>query len=169
MKNPRETNLREINSREIDPREILGPIAHIYRSHLAYMTKELEAYRVGSGQFEFLLFLYHKDGVSQETLAKMLKVSKATSARAIQNLEKEGYVYRERDESDLRAYRVYLTDKGKEMRNIIFKKQASFMDLLFSDFSFEEKEIFRILIHKAVIKLFEPGFEPPSDRPADLK
>jgi len=169
MENPREKNLREIDSREIDPREILGPIAHIYRSHLAYMTKELEAYRVGSGQFEFLLFLYHKDGVSQETLAKMLKVSKATSARAIQNLEKEGYVYRERDESDLRAYRVYLTDKGKEMRNIIFRKLTAFTDILFSDFTFEEKEIFRLLIHKAAIKLFESGFEPPSERSDDME
>ncbi len=114
------------NLREIDPREILGPIAQIYRSNLVFMTRGLEAYRIRSGQFEFLIVLYHKDGVSQETLAKLLKVSKATSARAIQNLEKEGYVYRERDESDLRAYRVYLTEKGKKMRNIIFKKNDCF-------------------------------------------
>jgi DNA-binding MarR family transcriptional regulator len=156
-------------SGEIDPREILGPIAHIYRSYLAYMAKELEAHRVGSGQFEFLIILYHRDGISQETLAKILKVSKATSARAIQSLEKEGYVYRERDENDLRAYRVYLTEKGKEMRNIILKKLISFMDILFSDFTLEEKEIFRLLIHKASIKLFDPGFEPPSDRPDNMK
>lgn len=156
-------------SRETDPREILGPIAHIYRSHLAYMVKELEAYGVGSGQFEFLLILYHKDGVSQETLAKILKVSKAKSTRAIQSLEKEGYVYRQRDESDLRAYRVYLTEKGKEMRDIILEKLISFMDILLSDFTLEEKEIFRLLLHKAAIKLFESGFEPPTDRPSELK
>jgi DNA-binding MarR family transcriptional regulator len=162
-------DLKEVKLREIDPREILGPIAHIYRNNLAYMAKELEAYRIGSGQFEFLLFLYHKDGVSQETIAKTLKVSKSTIARAIQNLEKEGYVYRERDKSDLRAYKVYLTDKGKEMRNIIFKKQASFIDILFSDFTFEEKEIFRLLIHKASIKFFDHGFKPPSYRPDDMK
>lgn len=47
---------REVTQREKDPREILGPIAHIYRSNLAYMVKELESYRVGSGQFEFLPF-----------------------------------------------------------------------------------------------------------------
>jgi len=160
-------NFGEVNLKEIDPREILGPIAHIYRSNVAHMAKELEAYRVGSGQFEFLLFLYHKDGVSQETIAKTLKVSKATSARAIQSLEEEGYVYREKDESDLRAYKVYLTEKGKEMRDIISKKQTSFISILFSDFTFEEIEIFRLLIHKAVIKLFEPGFEPPSNRSDD--
>lgn len=143
---------------------LLGPIAHIYRSHIAYMVKELEAYRVGSGQFEFLLFLYHKDGVSQETLAKLLKVSKATSARAIRDLEKEGYVYRQRDEHDNRAYKVYLTEKGKEMRNVIFEKLTSFMDFLFSDFTLEEKEILKLLLRKASIKLFEPGLKPP---PAD--
>jgi DNA-binding MarR family transcriptional regulator len=156
-------------SGEIDPREILGSIAHIYRSHLTYMAKELEAYHVGSGQFEFLLILYHRDGVSQETLAKILKVSKATSTRAIQSLEKEGYVYRQRDENDLRAYRVYLTEKGKEMRGIILGKLTSFIDILFSDFNLEEKENFRLLIHKASIKLFEPGLELPSHRPENRK
>jgi DNA-binding MarR family transcriptional regulator len=148
---------------------LLGPLAHIYRSHLAYMAKELETYRVGSGQFEFLLVLYHKNGISQETLAKILKVSKATSARTIQNLEKEGYVYRQRDENDLRAYRIYLTEKGKEMRDIIFGKLNSFIDLLFSDFTVEEKKIFRLLANKASSKLFEPGLEPPSDRSDDAK
>ncbi|HII79782.1 MAG TPA: MarR family transcriptional regulator [Methanosarcina sp.] len=142
-----------------DPREICGPIAHIYRSHLAYMAKELEAYRIGSGQFDFLMVLYHKDGISQETLAKILEVSKATSTRAVQNLEKEGYVYRQRDENDLRAYKVYLTEKGKEMRYIILEKLISFVDALLSDFTPGEKEIFRLLIHKAEFKLCKCGLE----------
>jgi DNA-binding MarR family transcriptional regulator len=133
------------------------------------MAKELEEYRVRSGQFEFLLYLYHEDGVSQETLAKFLKVSKATSARAVQSLEKEGYIIRQRDEKDQRAYKVYLTEKGKEMREIIFKKLNSFKDILFSDFTLEEKEIFRLLIRKASIKLFEPEFEPSFERPNETK
>ena len=153
-----------------DPRKIIGPIAHIYRSHLAYMIKELEDYRIGSGQFDFLMVLYHKDGVSQENLAKILKVSKATSTRAIQSLEKEGYVYRQRDENDLRAYKVYLTEKGKEIRSVVLEKLISFVDTLLSDFTPEEKEIFRQLVQKASFKLLEPGFEPPCpDRPGDMK
>jgi DNA-binding MarR family transcriptional regulator len=52
------------------------------------------------------MVLYIKDGISQEILAKTLKVSKATSTRSIKSLEKEGYVYRQRDKNDLRAYRV---------------------------------------------------------------
>lgn len=142
-----------------DPREICGPIAHIYRSHLAYMAKELEDYGIGSGQFDFLMVLYRKDGISQEALAKILKISKATSTRAIQSLEKEGYVYRQKDENDLRAYRVYLTEKGKEMRDIILEKLNSFVDTLLSDFTHEEKEKFRLLVHKASVKLCGSGIE----------
>jgi len=151
-----------------DPREICGPIAHIYRSHLAYMAKELEAYRIGSGQFDFLMVLYQRDGISQETLARILKVSKATSTRAIQSLEKEGYVYRQRDKDDLRAYKVYLTEKGKEIRRVVLEKLISFVDTLLSDFTPEEKETFRRLVKKAALKLFEPGFEPP-ERPEAAK
>ena len=133
---------------------LLGPIAHIYRSQVAYMAKELEAYHVGSGQFEFLLFLYHEDGISLEKLAKALRVSKSTSTRAIQSLEKEGYVYRQRDENDLRAYRVYLTEKGTGMRDIILKKLTSFVNTLLADFTLEEMKILWLLLNKASIKLF---------------
>lgn len=99
------------------------------------MTKEFKAYRIGSGQFDFLMVLYRKDGISQENLAKILNVSRAKSTRAIQNLEKESYVYRQRDENDLRAYRVYLTEKGKKVKDIILEKSIFFVDNLLSDFT----------------------------------
>ncbi|HIH75687.1 MAG TPA: MarR family transcriptional regulator [Methanosarcina sp.] len=153
-----------------DPREICGPIAHIYRSHIAYMAKELEEYGIGSGQFDFLMVLYRKDGISQETLARALKVSKATSTRAIQGLEKEGYIYRQKDENDLRAYRVYLTEKGKEMRGVILEKLISFVDTLLSDFTPEEEKVFKQLVQKAAFKLCESGCElRGKDRQDDSK
>ena len=56
------------------------------------------------------------------------------------------------------------------MRDIVFEKLISFVDILLSDFTSEEKEYFRQLVQKAAFKLLEPGFEPPcSDRPADMK
>ena len=144
-----------------DPRAICGPIAHIYRSHLAYMARELKPYGIRSGQFDFLMVLYRRDGISQETLAKALKVSKATSTRAIMSLEKEGYVYRQVDETDHRAYKVYLTEKGKEMRGVVLEKLLAFVDTLLSDFTPEEKKEFRHLVQKAVKNFCEPGFKPP--------
>ncbi len=56
-----------------DPREILGSIAIIYRSHLACMAKELEAYRIGSGQFDFLWFCTARTASLRKLLQKLLK------------------------------------------------------------------------------------------------
>lgn len=144
-----------------DPRAICGPISVIHRSHVAYMSKQLEPYGIGSGQFDFLMILYGRDGISQETLAKILKISKATSARAIRSLEKEGYVRRQVDENDRRAYRVYLTENGRKMREVILEKMFAFVETLFLTFTPEEKEEFMYLVQKAARKLFEPGLEPP--------
>jgi DNA-binding MarR family transcriptional regulator len=57
-----------------DLREICDPIAIIHWNHLANMGKKFKAYRIGTGKFDFLMALYRKDGSSQETLAKILKV-----------------------------------------------------------------------------------------------
>lgn len=106
------------------------------------------------------MVLYIKDdGILQGILAKTLKVSKATSTRSIKNLEKEGYVYRERDEKDLRAYRVYLTEEGKEVRKVILEKLVFFADMLLSDFTLEERELLRRLIRKASFKFHESEFK----------
>lgn len=42
-------------------------------------------------------------------------MNKATTARAISKLTQKGYVIRKRDEADNRAYKIYLTKKGREI------------------------------------------------------
>ncbi|MEZ5334102.1 MAG: MarR family transcriptional regulator [Methanolobus sp.] len=65
--------------------------------------------------FAFLLTLSHKDGCSQESLARYLRLSKATATRAITALEKEGYVFREKDEDDRRIFRVSSLKKAGKL------------------------------------------------------
>lgn len=69
-------------------------------------------------------------------------------------------MYRQRDENDLRAYRVYLTEKGKEVRKVILEKLVFFVDALLSDFTPEERELLRRLIRKASLKFHESEFKP---------
>lgn len=77
--------------------------------------EKIEPYGIGSGQFPFLMRLYREDGINQESLSDYLKIDKGTTARAIQKLVDEGYVFRQRDEKDRRSYRVFLTEKGKKL------------------------------------------------------
>ena len=69
--------------------------------------------------------------------------------RAIKKLESEGYIFRKRDENDRRAYKVYLTEKGKAIQETIWQKLADWDNMVFSNFSTEERESLQLLLNKA--------------------
>lgn len=91
-------------------------ISLLYRYGQIFVNKELEPYAIGKGQFLFLLALYKQDGMRQEELVHLLKMDKGTTARAINKLEKAGYVRREPARDDLRVNQVFLTSQALEFR-----------------------------------------------------
>ncbi|MBD3109601.1 MarR family transcriptional regulator [Bacillus sp. AGMB 02131] len=97
-------------------------IAKIHCKGSSIISKELQEFGIGSGQFPSLLRLYQQDGISQEELAKQLLVDKATITRAIKKLEEENLVYRIRDEKDKRYYKVFITKKALDIKEEVFKK-----------------------------------------------
>lgn len=116
-------------------------ISIIYRYAQNYMTRELEPYNIGGGQFIFLGALYRQDSISQETLSKKLNIDKGTTARAINKLEKEGYVVRKENPEDRRAYKVFLTKKALEIKPEINKVLKNWTKVLSKDFTEDEKEM----------------------------
>ena len=123
-------------------------IAFLHRCNLGYMAKHLESYGIGGGQFGFLMALYHQDGMHQEELAKMFLVNRATAARAVQKLEAEGYVQRVQDPSDKRALRVYLTEDGRKLKDVVIQLSIRRRADLFKGFSGEEQAAFLRLLAK---------------------
>ena len=67
-----------------------------------------------SGQL-ILMELAKRDGRTQLDLATATGLKAPTTSVALQKLEREGYVSRKTDEYDLRATRVFLTEKGREV------------------------------------------------------
>lgn len=130
-------------------------ISHLFRSINIYLSKELEPYGIGSGQFPFLMRLLHHEGVSQESLASMLRYDRATITRSVNKLEDLGFVSRKRDPNDKRAYCIYLTDKGREMESVLFDISAKLNDVLLKGFNDEEKAMFIALIGKAAMNIAE--------------
>ncbi|MBU7018523.1 MAG: MarR family transcriptional regulator [Theionarchaea archaeon] len=130
-------------------------ISCIYRYTQMYIGKELEKYRIGSGQFSFLMTLYRRDGITQEDLANLLHVDKATSARAVKNLEKEGYIARKEDAEDKRKYRVFVTEKGREIESMMKSISSEWTARLLSGFTEDEKESVTIFLEKMVKNISE--------------
>ncbi|MEE9151372.1 MAG: MarR family transcriptional regulator [Thermoplasmata archaeon] len=124
------------------PKESIGRwISLIYRQGQIHIGKELQVYNIGSGQFPFLTVLYDEDGLSQEEISRILNVDKATAGRDIKRLAEEGYVERKRNPEDRRAYKIFLTEKGKKVKPVIRRVLSSWTSILSSDFTEEEKDL----------------------------
>ncbi len=88
-------------------------ISIISRCGQIYLDRELAPLKIGSGQVRILKALGVQDGISQERIRLLFHLDKATVAKAVKPLLREGYITRERQVEDKRAYRVCLTDKGR--------------------------------------------------------
>ncbi len=123
-------------------------ISILYRYRQNYLGKSLDSYNIGSGQYFFLLVLSKNDGISQEKLSDFLKIDKATTAKAIKKLEDEGYVARNVDAMDKRAYQVILTQKGWDAIPVIDKFIRDWEKLVTNDFSESESVLIEGLLER---------------------
>ncbi|RED55746.1 MarR family winged helix-turn-helix transcriptional regulator [Cohnella lupini] len=88
-------------------------ISAIYRHMQILIAAELAPYRIGSGQYIFLMAIAGQEKITQKALSEDLLIDKTTTAKAIAKLEAEGYVRREADPADNRYQLLYLTEAGR--------------------------------------------------------
>lgn len=79
------------------------------------ISGELAPYRIGSGQYMYLMAIAFGEPMTQKALNEKLLIDKTTTAKAIAKLESEGYVRREADPADNRYHLLYLTEEGREV------------------------------------------------------
>lgn len=122
-------------------------IACLYHQARGYFEKEFAPYNLGSGTFPVLKALLHHDGINQQELSAKLHVDKATTTRSITKLVKLGYVRRERDSEDLRAYRLFVTQKARDIAPEIWRVLQSWTAILAEGMTEEERETALSLLH----------------------
>ncbi len=123
-------------------------ISFISRQNHRYIARRLEELGIGSGQHQYLMTLYRKDGINQDELSRLVGLDKATTTRAVRKLVEGGYVAQERDPSDGRSYLIRLTDKGDEIKPIIKGTLGDLVAELSSGLSNEEIETLDTLLLK---------------------
>jgi MarR family transcriptional regulator, organic hydroperoxide resistance regulator len=76
----------------------------------------LERSGVTLGMWYFLRVLWDGDGLTQRQLSRRIGTMEPTTLSAISAMEAGGIVRRERDSSDRRKIRIYLTEKGRRLK-----------------------------------------------------
>jgi DNA-binding MarR family transcriptional regulator len=124
-------------------------VSVLYRHMQSYLKKSLEPYDIGAGQLPILLLLYRREHVKQRDLASRLQLDKTSLARTISHLEANGYLQRDTDHHDNRAYNISLTPRARKFRDDLIPILKNWTQILMQDFSPEERDHFISLLSRA--------------------
>ena len=98
-------------------------IAHLLRDAQRAISRCLAAriatYGVSIGQWYFLRALWEEDGLTQRELSHRVGMMEPTTVTALNGMEKRGLVKRVRNSQDRRKMNIFLTDKGKSLRDTL--------------------------------------------------
>ena len=120
----------------------LDRIAHFF------INEHLKETGLSRGLFFYILELSHHDGISLQELSKAVFVDKANTTRAVNKLLNLGYATRTANEEDQRAYKIFLTDSGKEIARLIQSIFLKWRDLISEGLTEEEKVSVLEISHK---------------------
>lgn len=117
-------------------------------SVLSKVAVHLESEGVTMGQFAVLEALLHLGPMCQHALAEKLLRSGGNMTLVVDNLQKQGWVKRQRQEKDRRMVEIHLTPKGRTLITRIFPEHAKVIARVMAELTPAEQEDLRRIARK---------------------
>ena len=118
-----------------------------YRAFTKILQARISAHGVTIGQWYFLRVLWDEDGLTQRELSQRVGMMEPTTVTALNGMEKRGYVQRVRNTEDKRKVNIYLTDKGRALRNVLLPHAIDVNIRSVAGVSLEDVETVRRTLH----------------------
>ena len=115
----------KLKSYSEDQRRVLSVWVKLNRANESVVQSDLiimNEHGLTISQFRTMETLYHKGSMCQKELGEKLLRSGGNMTKVVDNLERDGYVIRVRDEKDRRYFRIELTSHGMEKIEEVFPK-----------------------------------------------
>jgi DNA-binding MarR family transcriptional regulator len=136
---------------EDEIRELLDKISGQMRRNYNRLLQDVNLH---AGQDNLLCKLWANDGLTQVQLCEHLKCEPPTVTNMVKALEQKGIVYRQRDETDGRVSRVYLTPEGRDLEGPVNERWRKQQDKLLAGIVPEERLFLRRLMKQMEENLF---------------
>ena len=104
-------------------KELIEKLFTCYRESFADARKTLDKYALGIAHHKVLHLLSIYEGITISELLNKLKITKQSLNRVLKDLIKLETVFFEKNQKDTRVKHVFLSNKGKEIFQEIFKAQ----------------------------------------------
>lgn len=112
------------------------------------LEKVMSEIGLHAGQVFVLTALWEMNGQSQAELVRILKVSPPTIYNMVVRMEKSGFLTIQKCEKDSRIMRVYLTEKGTQIKDQVDHQFEKLEAEIFSELNETEKIMFSLLLQK---------------------
>lgn len=100
-----------------------------------HLRDTLKPYGLGSTEAMVLMHLLACDGGTQEQMIDAMGFDKGVMTRTMQGLEKAELVQRHKHQQDARAFRFFLTEKGRGLQGVLFSAMDTWRNLITRDLS----------------------------------
>lgn len=147
-------------SAETPEDDILPPsrsVGYLVRQTHRALTRALQAriapHGVSIGMWFFLRALWQEDGISQRELSHRVGMMEPTTASALTNMERKGYVRRIRNRADRRIVNVFLTERGRALRRELLPLAAEVNEVALRGITINEATQLRALLGKIQARL----------------
>jgi MarR family transcriptional regulator, organic hydroperoxide resistance regulator len=140
-------------------REVLAPYSVGYRIKLLgqlgsrRFQERLEPFGLTPFHWVVLCCLWEEDGLATCSIGEKLQQVGGTLTGVLDRMEERGLIRRERDPRDRRIWRIWLTDAGRELEDILPPIALELKEQAMQGFSVEERQLFSQLIDQAIANL----------------
>ncbi len=111
-------------------------------------------YNLSVPRFYILWHLGNEPGISSRRLSELMICDKSNITRLSKGLESDGLVVRQPHETDGRALRLYLTEKGEKIRNEAFEAHQAYNEQRLTCCPGEEQEDLQRYLERLKDSLF---------------
>lgn len=116
------------------------------RMAMALLQERIKEHNVAVGQFPILVHLWEEQGITQKALRDLIRVEQPTLANTLKRMERDGLIKRVPDEEDKRQWRIYLTKRALDLKEVLQEKSRSANEIIVERLNeTEQKEFLRMI------------------------
>lgn len=121
-------------------------LAQACKAHRNLIAAALDDLGLYPGQELILMLLWEREGLTHSELVELCRVEAPTVSRSLQRMEGLGVIVRRPDDRDARVSRVYLTDRGRELREPVELAWQQLEERSVAGLTLEERLLLRRLL-----------------------
>ena len=113
------------------------------------LDKNLADLNINNSQYFYILKICENPGITQDKLQSFIHVNPSNITRALNQLEKTGFLFRSANQEDKRTFHLFPTEQAKKVYAAILDAIQQSCESLTYGFTEQEKQQFLSLLKKS--------------------